>query len=92
MIGETEVTIAGFKFEIVDGRRTVQSIFILDAKDGSSMEVFILNDADIDKEKLGKELIEYYRKEVVMVIDIKNDINKSNSNYVDVRFIGIKNN
>lgn len=89
---ETEIIIAGFKFEKIDGRRTIKSVFMLDVKDGDCMEVPVLNDADIDKEKLAKELLEYYRKEVVAIIDIKNDIYRPNSNYVDLGFVGIKNN
>lgn len=92
MIFETEIIIGGFKFEKVDGIRTIQSVFILDIQDSSCMEVPILNDAEIDKEKLAKELLEYYRKEVVAIIDIQNIADKPYSNYVDLRFVGIKNN
>jgi len=90
MIGKTNVTIAGFKFEKVDGRRTIQSVFILDSKEGSCMEVPVLDDINIDKEKLAKELLEYYRKDVVAIIDIENDFNRPYSNYVNVKFLGIK--
>ncbi|MBE3092041.1 MAG: hypothetical protein IMZ60_01965 [Actinobacteria bacterium] len=91
MIGETEkIIIGGFKFEKVDGIRTIQSVFIQDAKDGDCIEVPVLNDAGINKEKLAKELLEYYRKEVVVIVDIKNNINRPNSNYVDLGFVGIK--
>jgi len=92
MIGETEIIIGGFKFEKVDGIRTIQSVFILDVKEDSCMEVPVADDSDIDKEKLSKELLDYYRKEVVAFVDIQNINNKPYSNYVDVRFIGIKNN
>lgn len=92
MIGETEVTIDGFKFEKIDGKRIIQSVFLLDIEGGNCMEVPVADDPDIDKEKLAKKLLEYYRKEVVAYIDIKNDINSPNSNYGVLRFVGIKNN
>ena len=92
MIGETEVTIAGFKFEKIDGKRILQSVFLLDIENCDCVEVSVASDVDIDKEKLAKELLNYFRKDVVVFIDIKNDHNRPNSNYVNVRFIGIKNN
>ncbi len=92
MIFETEVIIGGFKFEKIEGKRIMQSVFLLDIENYSCMEVPVASDTDISKEKLAKELLDYYRKEVVAFIDIKNDFNRPNSNYVDVRFIGIKNN
>jgi len=90
MLGETEIIIGGFYFEKVEGIRTLKSVFILDTKDYSCMEVPVLDDPDVDKEKLAKELPDYYRKEVVAIIDIRNDINRPNSNYVDLGFVGIK--
>ena len=92
MIGETEVTIAGFKFEKIDGKRIIQSVFLLDIEKGNCMEVPVADDPDIDKEVLAKELPNYFRKDVVAFIDIENGTNRPNSNYVNVRFIGIKNN
>jgi len=92
MIFETEIIIGGFKFEKVDGRRTIQSVFILDVKEGSCMEVPVVNDTDIDRKKLAKELLDYYRKEVVAFIDVQNDCSRPGSNYVKVKFVGIKNN
>ena len=93
MIGETgKIIIAGFTSEMVDGMRTIKSVFILDAKDGDCIEVPISEDNEIDKEKLTKKLLEYYRKEVVAIIDLRNDINRSHSKYVDLGFVGIKNN
>ena len=90
MIGEAKVTIVGFKFKKVGGTRTLKSVFIQDDKKGDCMEVSIKNEANIDKEKLANELLEYFRDEVVVFIDIQNDPDKSNSNYVDLRFVGIK--
>ena len=55
------------------------------------MEVPVASDNDINKEKLAKELLNYYRKDVAALIDIENDSNKLYSNYVDIRFVGIKN-
>ncbi len=92
MISEAEVTIGGFKFVKVDGKRTLQSVFILDAKEGSCTEVPIVYDINIDKEKLAEELLDYYRKEVVAFIDIQNDPDRPNSSYVNLGFVGIKNN
>jgi len=93
MLGETgKIIIAGFTFEKVDGKRTIKSVFILDAKDGDCIEMPILDDKSIDKEILEKELIEYYRKEVIVIIDMKNVINRNNSNYVNLGFVGIKSN
>ncbi len=90
MISEGKVTIGGFKFEKVDGRKTLHSVFIQDAKEGSCAEVPIVDDINIDKEKLAEELLDYYRKEVVVFIDIQNDPDKPNSNYVDLGFVGIQ--
>ena len=93
MIFETgKVVIAGFTFEKIDEIRTIRSVFIIDANDGNCIEVPIVNDDGISKEKLEKELMEYYRKEVVAIIDIKNDINRPNSRYVDLGFVGVKSN
>ncbi len=92
MLSETEVTIAGFKFEKIDGKRIIQSVFLLDTERGNCIEIPVLNDENIDKVKLTKELLEYYRKEVVAIIDVRNSINKSNKNYVDLGFVGIKSN
>lgn len=92
MIGEGKVNIGGFKFEKVDGRRNIQSVFIQDVKEGSCAEVPIVDDINIDKEKLAEELLDYYRKEVVVCIDIKNDPDRPNSNYVDLGFVGINKN
>lgn len=91
MIGETNVTIAGFKFEKIDGKRIMQSVFILDIENNSCMKVPVASDIGIDKEKLSKELVDYYRKEVTVFVDIKNRRDKPYSNYVDVKFVGIKN-
>ena len=92
MLGKTgKVIISGLTFTKVNGKRTVQSVFIQDSKDGDCIEVPVLDDKSIDKEILEKELIEYYRKEVIVIVDMKNDINRPNSNYVDLGFVGIKN-
>ena len=93
MLGETgKIIISGLTFEKVDGRRTIQSVFIQDAKDGDCIEVPISEDHEIDKEKLTKKLLEYYRKEVVAIIDLRNDMNRPNSNFIDLGFMGIKEN
>ncbi|MCL5772383.1 MAG: hypothetical protein M1479_08945 [Actinobacteria bacterium] len=91
MIGETDIIIDGFNCEMVDGKRIAQSVFLLDTEKSNCMEVPVLDDNDIDKEKLVKELQENYRKEVVVFIEIKNDYKRPNTNYVIVKFIGIKN-
>jgi len=90
MLGKTEIIINGFYFEKVDGIRTLKSVFVLDTDNNKSIEIPVLNDANIDKEKLAKELLENYRKKVVAIIDITNDIKRQNSNYVDLGFVGIK--
>lgn len=91
MIGESEVTIAGFKFEKIDGKRIIQSVYLLDALNGDCIEVSISDDIDLDKEKLAKELLSYFRKDAVVSIDIQNDLSRPNSNYVNVSFVGVKN-
>ena len=90
MICEGKVNIAGFYFEKIDGKRILHSVFILDIEKSECMEVPVVDD-DIDKEQLVKELRDNYRKEVVVFIDIENRPDKPHSNYVDVRFVGIKN-
>ncbi len=90
MICEAGVTIGGFKFKKVDGIRVIQSVFIQDAKKGSCEEIPVSDNNDIDKEKLAKELHKYFRKDVVIIIDIENIPDRLNSNYVDVRFVGVK--
>jgi hypothetical protein len=89
MICEGKVNIDGLNFEKIDGKKILKSIFILDIENNKCIEVPILD--DIDKEKLAKELLDCYRKEVVACIDIKNDHNRPNTNYVIVKFIEIKN-
>lgn len=91
MICEIEVTIAGFKFEKIDGGKNLQSVFIIDIEKSNCFEASIADNTDIDKEKLAKELINFYRKEVVACIDIVNDPDRPDSNFVIVRFVGIKN-
>jgi len=91
MIGESNVTIGGFKSEKIDGEKILQSVFLLDIENCNCIEVPVTSDTDIDKEKLAKELLDNYRKEVVVFIDIENDFNRPNGNYVNVKFIGIKN-
>ena len=89
MICEGKVIIGGFKSEKIDSKKILQSVFILDIEKSECMEVTVAD--DIDKEKLAKELLECYRKEVVVSIDIENDPNRTNTNYVIVRFVGVKN-
>mgnify|MGYP001140783073 CR=1 FL=1 len=91
MLFETEIIINGFYFEKVDGIRALKSVFILDTDNNTCIEVPVLNDENINREKLAKELQENYRKKVMAIIDIKNDIKRPNSNYVDLGFVGIKN-
>ena len=90
MLSETEIIINGFYFEKVEGIRTLKSVFVLDTDNNKSIEIPVLNDANIDREKLAKELLEHYRKKVMAIIDIRNDIHRPNSNYVDLGFVGIK--
>ena len=90
MLFETEIIINGLNFEKVEGIKTLKSVFILDTENNTCIEMPVLNDENIDKEKLVKELLEHYRKEVVVIIDIKNDSNRLNSKYVDLGFVGIK--
>ena len=90
MICEGKVTIGGFTSEKIDGKKILQSVFIMDIEKSECMEVTVAD--DIDKEKLAKELLDYYRKDAVVFIDVQNDLSRPNSNYVNVRFIGIKNN
>jgi len=91
MIDETgKIIIAGFTSEIINGKRTIKSVFILDAKDGDYIEAPISKDFEIDKEKLIKEIIELYRREVIAIIDLKFDVKRSNSRYIDLGFVGIK--
>ncbi len=92
MISETNVIIDGFNCEMVVGKRIAQSVFLLDIEKSNCMEVPVLDNNDIDKEKLVKELQENYRKEVAVFIDIKNDYKRPNTNYVIVRFVGVKSN
>ena len=54
------------------------------------MEVPVSGDADIDKEKLTIELLNNFRKDAVVFIDIKNDPKGQYSTSADVRFIGVK--
>lgn len=92
MIGEAEkITIAGLTFEKAYGARIIKSVIILNAKDGDCIEVPISKDFEIDKEKLTEEILEYYRKEVIAIIDIKFDVQRSNSRKIDLGFVGIKN-
>ena len=91
MIGETNVIIDGFNSENVNGKRIAQSVFLLDIEKSNCMGAPVLDDNDIDKEKLVKELQDNYRKEVPVFIDIKSDYKRPNTNYVIVRFVGIKN-
>jgi len=90
MLFETEIIINGFYFEKIEGIKTLKSVFILDTENNKCIEIPVLNDANINKEKLAKELLEYYRKEVAVIIDIRNGINRPNSNYVDLGFVGIR--
>jgi len=91
MLFETEIIINGLNFEKVEGIRTLKSVFILDTENNTCVEIPVLNDANIDKEKLAKELLEHYRKKVMAIIDIKNSVIRPNSNFVDLGFVGIKN-
>jgi len=93
MLGETgKIIISGLTFEKIDGKRIIQSVFLLDIEDGSCIEVPVASDVDTDKKKLAKELLNYFRKDAVVLIDIQNDLSRLNSNYVNLRFMGIKNN
>ncbi len=54
------------------------------------MEVPVADDPGIDKEERAKELLYYFRKDAVAIIDVKNSRTRPNTNYVDLEFIGIK--
>ena len=91
MIGEAKVNIAGFSFEKIDGKRIIKSIYLSDIENGSYTEIYVPSDTNTDKEKLAKELLNYFREDAVVLLDIQNDLSRPNSNYVNVRFVGIKN-
>ena len=91
MIGEAKVNIAGFKFEKIDEKRIIQSVYLLDIESGDCLPVSISNDINIDKEKLAKELVNCFRKDVVAIIDVKNDYKNWLSGKVYINFVGIKN-
>lgn len=92
MLCEGEVIINGLSFEKVEGIRTLKSVFILDTDNKKCIELPVLNDENIDRWKLAKELLEHYRKKVIAIIDIRNDIHRPNSNYVDLGFVGVRKN
>ena len=83
--------IAGFKFEKIDEKRIIQSVYLLDIESGDCMEFHISNDIDIDKEKLAKELVNCFRKEVFVIIDIENDLNNFLSGKFYIYFVGVEN-
>jgi len=89
MLYEAEIIIGGFSFEKVKGVRTLKSVFVLSIDNKTSIEVPVLDDESIDKGKLAKELIEYYRKKVKAIIDIKNAGIMKNRNFVDLGFVGV---
>lgn len=52
--------------------------------------VSISNDIDVSKEKLAKKLVNCFRKDVVAIIDVQNDLKNTLSGKVYIYFIGIK--
>lgn len=92
MTGETKVIISGFKFEKIEGKRILHSVYLLDTLNGDCIPVPISNYFNVDKEELAKELVNLFRSEIVAMIDVQNDPKRPNSNYVNVSFVGIKNN
>jgi hypothetical protein len=83
--------IAGFKFEKIDEKRIIQSVYLLDIESGDCLPVSISNDINVDKEKLAKELVKYFRKDVNVLLDIQNDLNNFLSGKIYIYFVGIKN-
>ena len=82
------VIVAGFRFENIEGKKELASVFLLE-KEKSCREYLIAD--GVDKDKTFKELIQNYRKEIKPIIDLKEDYRRPDSNYVIVKFVGIKN-
>ena len=92
MISEVgKIIIAGFTSEIIDGVKTIKSVFLLNPKNGRCGEVPISKDYEIDQEKLAKEIFKYYRKEVIAIIDLEFKDYRPDVNFVDLRFVVVKN-
>ena len=89
---DNKFIIAGFKFEKIDEKRIIKSVYLLDIESVDCMEFHISNDIDVDKEKLTKELVNYFRKEVFVILDMQNDLNSFLSGKVYIYFVGIKDN
>jgi len=89
--GTTEAILAGIKYEIIDGKRVLYSVFLTDVENGTCVEHLIAEDRGIDKEKLAIELIENYRKEITGIIDVKDDYRRPEGYYYITKFVGIKN-
>jgi hypothetical protein len=91
MIFEAKVTIAGFKFEKIDNIRIIQSVYLADIENGDYLPVPVSNNIDVDKKKLAKELVNCFRKDVFVILDMQNDLNNFLSGKVYIYFVGIKN-
>jgi hypothetical protein len=91
MICEGKVNIGGFNSERIDGKKIIKSVYLSDIENGNHVEAFVPDDLDLDNEKLAKDLMDYYRMDAVVFVDIQNDPRRPNTNYVNVSFVGIKN-
>jgi hypothetical protein len=91
MIIESKVTIAGFKFGNIEGKRILQFIYMLDTSNGKCIPVTISDENNIDKGKLVKELVKLFRKKVNAIFDIQDDLNSKLPGNVIVNFVGFKN-
>lgn len=90
MIIEAKVIIYGFKFDKIDNRRIIKSVYLLDIEKSDCLEFYVSEDIDIDKEKLAKELVKYFRKDVDVLLDMQNDFKNPFSDRVYITFVGIK--
>lgn len=91
MIIEVKVIIDGFKFDKIDNKRVIQSVYLLDIEKSDCLEFYVSNDIDIDKEELAKKLAKYFRKDVDVLLDMQNDFKNMFSDRVYITFVGIKN-
>jgi hypothetical protein len=83
--------IAGFKFEKIDDKRIIQSVYLSDTLNGDCIAFSVSNDINVDKENLAKELVKYFRKDVNVILDMQNDLNNFLSGKIYIYFVGIKN-
>ena len=90
MIFGGKVGIAGFKFERIDGKRILQTVYLLNTSNGSCMPASISDDFNINKEELAKELANLFCTEVDVVLDIQNDYESKYAGSVIVNFVRVK--